>query len=393
MDAKTDTPTAAEMIARARAMIPVLRERAPAAERERRLPKETIADMKQAGLFQVLQPKRWGGYELDMWTYFEIQMALAEGCMSTSWVYGVVGIHPWLIALYADKVGKEIWGEDNNTLVCSSLMPVGVATPVEGGFRYNGRWRYSSGCEHTSWAFLGGSVADNPADRRIFLVPRSDFEIVDTWHVAGLKATGSHDIVVKDAFVPDYRTQSFADNFRGVAPGLAVNKAQLYRLPFGQVFFRGISTASIGALQAMLEAFLEYSKGHTNRSLAAKTADDPIVHLTCAEAAVAIDEMRTILHRNFQILESYAARGEMPPVNLRVAYKFHNSIVAERCASLAVRLFKQAGGAAIYADLPFGRILADLNAARLHLSNQFETTGRTYGATLFGIDNNKDMVL
>jgi 3-hydroxy-9,10-secoandrosta-1,3,5(10)-triene-9,17-dione monooxygenase len=393
MDAKTDAPSTTEMIARARAMIPALRERAPAAERERRLPNETIADMKRAGFFQVLQPKRWGGYEMDMWTYFEIQMALAEGCMSTSWVYGVVGIHPWLIALYADKVAKQIWGDDNNTLVCSSLMPTGVATPVKGGFRYNGRWRYSSGCEHTAWAFLGGAVADNPADRRIFLLPRSNFEIVDTWHVSGLKATGSHDIVVRDAFVPEERTQSYADNFRGIAPGLAVNKAQLYRLPFGQVFFRGISTASIGALQAMLEAFLEYSKGHTNRSLAAKTADDPIVHLTCAEAAVAIDEMRTILHRNFQVLESYAARGEMPPLNLRVAYKFHNSIVAERCASLAARLFKQAGGAAIYADLPFGRILADLNAARLHLSNQFETTGRTYGATLFGIDNNKDMVL
>ena len=392
MDAKT-VPSTIEMIARARAMIPVLAARAPQAERERRLPKETMADMKQAGFFQVLQPKRWGGYEMDMWTYFEIQMALAEGCMSTAWMYGVVGVHPWLMALYADQAAQEVWGEDNNTLICSSLMPTGVATPVKGGFRYNGRWRYSSGCDHTSWAFLGGALADNPNDRRIFLVPRSDFEIVDTWHVSGLKATGSHDVVVKDAFVPEHRTQSYADNFKGVAPGLAVNKAPLYRLPFGQVFFRGVSTASIGALQAMLDAFLEYSKGHTNRSLAAKTADDPIVHLTCAEVVVAIDEMRTILHRNFQVLESYAARGEMPPIELRIAYKFHNSVVAERCSSLAARLFKQAGGASIYADLPFGRILADINTARQHLSNQFETTGRTYGATLFGINNNKDMVL
>src|SRR5262245_28214050 len=164
MDAKTDiaVPSTAEMIARARAMIPALRARAPQAERERRLPNETIADMKEAGFFQVLQPRRWGGYEMDMWTYFQVQMALAEGCMSTAWVYGVVGIHPWLIALFTDEVAQQIWGDDNNTLVCSSLMPTGVATPVQGGFRYSGRWRYSSGCEHISWAFLGGAVADDP---------------------------------------------------------------------------------------------------------------------------------------------------------------------------------------------------------------------------------------
>lgn len=393
MDAKTDTPTATEMIARARAMIPALRARAPQAERDRRLPDETVADMKRAGLFQVLQPKRWGGYEMDMSTYSEVQIALAEGCMSTAWVYGVVGVHPWMIALYADRVAEEVWGEDNNTLICSSLMPMGVATPVDGGFRFNGRWRYSSGCEHTSWSFLGGGVEGNPADSRLFLVPRKDFEIVDTWNVTGLRATGSHDIVVKDAFVPEYRTQKYVDNFNGVGPGQAVNKAALYRLPFGQVFFRPISTSSIGALQAMFDAFIEYGKGRVNRNYGNRTSDDPMVQLLCAEVAAAIDEMKTILHRNFRNLETYASRGELPPLDLRIAYKFQSSIVSERASQLASRLFKAAGSAGIYTDQPFGRIYADITTGRQHLSNQFEITGRTYGATLFGIEGNKDFVL
>ena len=381
------------MIARARAMIPTLRERAPQGERERRLPKETIADMQAAGLFKVLQPRRWGGYELDILTYFEIQMALGEGDMSVAWVYGVVGVHPWFVALLDDRAAQDIWGRDDTTLICSSLMPAGVAKPVDGGFRISGRWKYASGCEHCEWAFLGGTVEGKPDDRRIFVIPNSDYEIVDTWHVPGLKGTGSHDIVVEDAFVPEYRTQKYADNFRGHGPGLALNTSPLYRLPFGQVFFRGVSTGAIGALQGMLDAYLDYGKKRIGRATGTPASEDAVVQLLCAETAVAIDEMKTILHRNFKALEAYAARGEMPPLKQRVEYKFHNAVVAERCSLLAARLFKAAGTAGIAADLPFGRIMSDITVGRQHISNQFEQAGKSYGAFLFGIENNKDFVL
>ena len=374
-------------------MIPMLRERAPQGERERRLPKETIADMQAAGLFKVLQPRRWGGYELEILTYYEIQMALGEGDMSVAWVYGVVGVHPWFVALLDDRAAQDIWGRDGSTLICSSLMPAGVAKPVDGGFRIGGRWKYASGCEHCEWAFLGGTVERKPEDRRIFVIPQSDYEIVDTWHVPGLKGTGSHDIVVADAFVPDYRTQKYSDNFRGYGPGLALNTSPLYRLPFGQVFFRGISTGAIGALQGMLDAYLDYGKKRIGRATGTPASEDAVVQLLCAETAVAIDEMKTILHRNFKALEAYAARGEMPPLKQRVEYKFHNAVVAERCSLLAARLFKAAGTAGIAAELPFGRIMSDISVGRQHISNQFEQAGKSYGAFLFGIENNKDFVL
>src|ERR1041385_5735097 len=272
-------PSAGEMIARTRAMIPKLRERAPQGERERRLPKNTIADMQAAGLFKVLQPKRWGGYELDILTYFETQMALGEGDMSVAWVYGVVGVHPWFVALLDDRAAKDIWGKDNSTLICSSLMPTGVAKPVDGGFRISGQWKYASGCEHCEWSFLGGTVEGSPNDRRVFAIPMRDYEIVDTWHVPGLKATGSHDIVIRDAFVPEYRSQKYSDNFRGVAPGFAVNTSPLYRLPFGQVFFRGVSTGAIGALQAMLDAYLDYGKKRVGRTSGIPASEEAVVQL------------------------------------------------------------------------------------------------------------------
>ena len=394
MLANTKAPSGEEMVARARALIPTLADRVLQGERERRLSNETIADMQAAGLFRVLQPRRWGGYELDILTYFECQMALGEGDMSVAWVYGVVGVHPWLLALYDDRAAADVWGKDDSTLICSSLMPVGTALPADGGFRLSGHWKYASGCEHAQWAFLGGVPPGGAMEeRRIFLVPRGDFEIVDVWRVAGLKGTGSHDIVVKDAFVPAHRTVKFSDNFRGWGPGLATNSGPLYRLPFGQVFFRGVSTGAIGALQGMLNAYLDYGKKRISRLSGTPTSEDPLIQQTCAEVACALDEMKTILHRNFRNLETYAARGEMPPLKLRMEYKFHNAWVAERCTQLAARLFKATGTVGIFEDQPYGRILADINTARQHISNQFEANGRSYGAALFGVEQTKDLVL
>lgn len=384
---------AAEAVARARALKPALMSRAPKDERARCISKDTIADMKATGLLKVLQPRRWGGAELDIHTYFDVQMAIAEGDMSVAWVYGVVGAHPWAMGLFDDRAARDVWGDDDNTLICSSLMPVGTATPVDGGYRISGHWKYASGSSHCDWAFLGATVEGDPGDRRICLVPKRDYQIVDTWHVPGLKATGSNDVIVKDAFVPVHRTLSQSENFRCKGPGQAVNTAALYRLPFGQVFFRGVSTGAIGALQAMLDAFMDFGRGRTYRLTGTKASDDPMMHLLCAETTAAIDEMKTILHRNFSVLEGYAARGEVPPLKLRVEYKFHNGIVAERCSQLAARLFKAAGTAGIAAELPFGRIFNDISVSRQHISNQFEQAGKSFGAMLFGLENNKDMVL
>jgi 3-hydroxy-9,10-secoandrosta-1,3,5(10)-triene-9,17-dione monooxygenase len=314
--------------------------------------------------------------------------------MSTAWVYGVVGVHPWMMAQMEDRAAQDLWGEDDTTLVSSSLMPAGALTRVAGGFRLSGRWKFSSGCQHCGWAFLGVNAARDPAappDRCVLLVPRRDYQIVDTWHVSGLRATGSHDIVVKDAFVPEHRMLQFIDTFRGEAPGLRVNTAPLYRLPFGQIFVRGVSTAALGALKGMLEAFLRYGAARVGRGGA--TAADPVAQLAVAETAAAIDEMKTVLMRDFRTLADHAQRGALPPLELRMEYKLHSALVAERCSQLAARLFRATGGIGIYAEQPFGRVLADINAGRQHISNQFEQIGRACGAVLFGAEPGKDLML
>jgi len=389
----TGIPEPAEIIARARALVPALAERSLDGRRTRRIPDETIADMQRAGLFRALQPKRWGGYEMDLNTFYDVQLALAEGDMSTAWIYGVSGVHPWFMALLDDRAAQEVWGRDTSTLICSSLMPSGKATAAEGGFRLSGHWRYASCCEHCDWVLLGALVgrSEAPPEGRIFLLPRADYERVDTWRVSGLQATGSWDVIVEDAFVPAYRSQSMLDNFLLKGPGQALNTSSLYRLPFGQIFVRGISTAALGALQGMLNALLDYSKTRVTRA-GGRSAENPFVQLLCAETASAVDEMTTILHRNFRNLHSYARRGETPPPEERLRYKFQSTAVTERCTLLAARIFKATGAAGLQEDVPFGGILADLMAARQHISNQFEYVGSSWGGVMFGLES-KDLMV
>ncbi|HKN09048.1 MAG TPA: acyl-CoA dehydrogenase family protein, partial [Pseudomonadota bacterium] len=209
--------------------------------------------------------------------------------------------------------------------------------------------------------------------------------------VSGLQATGSWDIIVEDVFVPAHRSQSMLDNFLLKGVGQAINTAPLYRLPFGQIFVRGISTAALGALQGMLDALVALGKTRVTRA-GGRAAENPFVQLVCAEAAAAIDEMKSTLLRTFRSLHAYAERGETPPLAERLQMKFQSTEVTERCTLLAARIFKATGAAGLSDELPFGGILADLMAGRAHISNQYEYVGSSWGGALFGLPN-KDLMV
>jgi 3-hydroxy-9,10-secoandrosta-1,3,5(10)-triene-9,17-dione monooxygenase len=380
-------PTAELLIARARAMVPHIAACAAEARQARRVSESVVAQIEEAGLFRILQPARWGGYEMKPGTYYDVLIALAEGDMSVGWVYGVLGVHPWLMGLMDERAVRDVWGDDDSVRLCSSLMPVGKAEKVDGGFKLSGHWRFSSGCHYAQWALLGGAAPDI----RLFMVPQAEYRIADAWRVSGLCATGNDDILVDDLFVPEYRTRRMIDNFQCVGAGQATNRSPLYRIPFGQIFFRGVSSPSIGALQAMLDVFVGYAAKRSGPG--GKSADDPVAQQICAEVTAALDEMKLVLRRNMAVLWEFGERGEVPPLPLRQQYKFQSATVSHRCAELATRLMRATGAAGIYDEQPFGKALADINAARQHIANQFEMVGRNFGASILGGKPANDMML
>ena len=369
-------PTADELIARAKAMIPTLKQRARQCTSERNVPKESIAEMKAAGFFRILQPKRWGGYEMHPNVFFEVQKALAEGCMSTGWMYGVLGCHPYELALFHDEAQAEVWGEDSSMLVASTYQPVGQVKTVEGGFRLSGHWGFSTGSVHCGWVLLGALVWPNdvpgsgPPDMRTFLLPRSDYTIgEDAWHVFGLQGTGSHDIIVDDVFVPEYRTHRAVDGFLCQNPGQAANDGPLYTLPWAQVFTRSVSTAAFGGAQAAINAGMAIMQDRVSTNTGKSSKADPILHAALARAISEKSEMETTLRLTFEELMGYAERGEPIPMQKRAFFTYQSSNVVRRLADLVDDIVKLLGGRAIYMTSEIIQPWLDLHAGRAHVAN------------------------
>lgn len=376
-----------ELLGEVRALIPMIAAQAADAARERRVSPAVVAALQQAGVFRVLQPKRWGGFELSPLLLYELEMAVGEGDMSAAWVVGVLGVIPWAVALFDDRAGEEVWGRDDSALICCALRRSGKAVPVDGGYRLSGQWRYASGCAHAAWALLGGGTSGTPDGDYLMLVPRRDFTILDTWHVAGLKATGSNDIVIEDAFIPAYRAHRMVDLFDCKGPGQEVNRAALYRMPFGLVFAGGVSNAAVGALQGMLDRVVASLRaGAANRR-------GPDFSLYCAAAATTIDEAKTLLERNFAALMDYAARGEIPPIDERLKIKYQLSLTTERCRVAAQLLLEATGASGLYDDQPYGRIVADITAGRQHITNSVPLHARDWGEVMLGLPRRHDFML
>ena len=380
-------PTIEELVARAAALIPALRARANQCEAENKVPAATIQDFQDAGFFRILQPRSYGGYELDVEAFYAVQMKVAEGCMSSAWVLGVVAVHNWQLALFDPRAQADVWGEDDSTLISSSYMPRAKVSVVEGGYRISGRWGFSSGVDHCEWAFLGGLVPDadgGAPDYKTFLVPRADFKVDPVWNTIGLGGTGSHDVVIEDAFVPEYRAHRSKDGFDVTSPGLKVNTAPLYRLPFGQVFVRAVSSSSIGALQGALDLYCENGARRLSNTDFSSAAQDPDTLLLIAETASAIDEMKATLFRNFGVLGANAAKGQPTDVNTRLLYRLQSSQISQRCADLISRIFYACGADGITRGNPVARAFADIHAGRTHVANNPTKVGRNMGNVMLG---------
>lgn len=373
-------------------LVPVLRTRSEETAALGRLPDATLNAMQEAGFFRIMQPARYGGFEMDPEVFFRVQMTLAEGCMSTAWVLGVVAIHNWQLALFDDRAQRDVWGDDQSTLISSSYMPVGKVTHVEGGYRLSGNWHFSSGSRHCQWAFLGAMVPPTKEgeapDYRTFLVPRADYDIIDNWNVSGLEGTGSNDIVVKDAFVPEYRTHRAIHGFECNSPGNAVNTHPVYRLPFGQIFVRAVCSSSVGALRGVTNSYISVNKDRVGLNDGNKIATDPDAQMALATAVATVDECETIMFRNFATMLKAAREGETLPIEDRIKMRFDASLVAGKCCDAINTMFIACGAQGIYRDHPLNRAWLDINAGRTHVANNPFKFGRNLGGTLMGGANN-----
>jgi 3-hydroxy-9,10-secoandrosta-1,3,5(10)-triene-9,17-dione monooxygenase len=350
---------------------------------------DTVADFQGAGLFRAMQPKRYGGFELDPGVFYQAATEISAVCGSTGWVFAVIGVHNWHLALFPRQAQEDVWGEDDCKQLSTSLAPTGKVERTPGGFRISGRWSFSSGCDFCDWVALGGVAPPTeegaPPDLRSFLLPRSDYEIDDNWHVMGLSGTGSKDIVVKDAFVPEYRTHSYLDAFHLRNPGMAVNDAPLYRLPFGLVFAATLGAAAIGAAMGALATFRELQQRRLNVRDRSRVSEDPFTQLRLAESAAEIDAARDRMLGNFAEMMRLARAGAEIPLNFRARCRWDIGKATDWSVRAVDRLMMASGGRGIFLDNPIQRAWRDVHAMQAHASNNVERAAAVFGRSEFGL--------
>ena len=371
--AVTDSiPSAEELLERARALAPAIRERARQTALNGDVPPESVAAIREAGLFRILQPKRYSGYEMHPNTFFDVQKILAEACMSTGWIFGVLGCHPYQIGLFDDRAQADVWGENPDMLASSTYQPVGKVEKADGGFYLSGRWGFSSGSTHCGWVLLGALYfpEGGAPDMRTFLLPRSDYKIIPgTWDVFGLQGTGSFDIEVERVFVPEYRTHRSVDGFACTNPGQAVNTGPLYRLPWAQLFTRSVSTSAFGATRAAIKAGTEIMESRVSSNTGKASKADTQLHAALARAIAEVGEMEQTHRAAMTEMMQLAEAGQPVPMEKRALYTYQSSNVVRRMVDLVDDIMKLLGGRAVYMSSPIIQPWLDLNAARAHVAN------------------------
>jgi 3-hydroxy-9,10-secoandrosta-1,3,5(10)-triene-9,17-dione monooxygenase len=348
--------------------------------------------MRRDGLFRSLQPRRFGGHEVGLGAFFDRQMDIAAADMSTGWLFGVMGMLAFHLALFPPEAQTDVWAADPDALLASSYMQTGKAIAVTGGYELGGRWRFASGADYADWFLLGARVdRDEDGEAVVFLIPREDVTVDRSWQTAGLRGTGSQDLSIERCFVPMHRAHSIRERFLGESPGLEVNDAPLYRIPLPQLLVRVISVPAMGALRGGLAALIDYSA--VRQDLAGqRVAANSAVQLTIGDVAADIDEMVAVLHYGIGHLSQAAMEQRDLSLQARMILRLQASRIADRCCHLMHRLFVAAGASGLSSDAPFGRIIADIQASRQHAANQFEPFGQTLGANLLGMDSEDSLL-
>ena len=384
-------PTGARetILDRARELAPRLAERCEDAERLRRLPEQTVRDFHDAGLFRVLQPRRIGGAELDYGILIDLGAAVGRACASSAWTLTNLASHHWMLAMFPPAAQDEIWGADADALIAASfIFPAGRAQKVAHGYEVSGRWPFCTGVDLCGWtmlgAIVGGEDETEPAEYRLFLLPKGDYGIVDTWHAGGLEAIGSNDVEVHGALVPAHRTLAVDAVKGGPTPGAAANPGAVYRIPVFATFPYVRCGTPLGIAAGAIEAFTGTSSQRMTSYTTAVLGDRQAVQIRIAEASACVDAARLVMSGNCAEVQRLAEDGRVPDMLSKVRYRRDGAFTVGLCARAVDLLYEAGGGSAIYLRNRLQRAFRDIHAVRAHIGFNTDTAGSAYGRVALG---------
>ena len=388
----TNQISTAEYHDRIASLSPALRERAAEAEKQRRLSQQTIDELVAAGLYRAYLPARFGGPELFMAEVLPLITQIARACPATAWVLAIMQIHIWLMGLYPQQAQDEVFKDDSDTLVCGVLQPRAMAKRVAGGYELaQTTWPYSSGCDFARWAQVGGMVHqdDGPPEMRVFLLPREEYDIIDDWHVVGLRGSGSKSLATGGTFVPEYRTIRFADAITGeLSKGLSV----LYQSSILPMLCLNPTGPVLGAAFTAIEIFIDHIENRNLPFSLHKQVDSAQAHLILGKAMMQTGSAELMLERGMAMVRDTAEAGELIPLVERNRIRAYSSGAVRQCVAAIESLFLASGGTALQETHPLQQLNRDAKAMALHAALVHENNLELWGASRLGKSLNSEFV-
>jgi 3-hydroxy-9,10-secoandrosta-1,3,5(10)-triene-9,17-dione monooxygenase len=387
--APSPIPTADELVARAKALAPKLRERAVRTERDRSIPRESVEEYIASGLIHALQPKRWGGYEHDHEAAFDIAIELGKStCASSAWVLNYFADHACILAHFPEEAQHDVWSKNRAACIATSAAPTGKVSVASGGYRLNGRWSWCSGLVHCQWIMIGGLIfregEDHP-DMRLFLVPVSEVKQDDTWYCAGLSGTGSITAVLDNVFVPEHRTVTFSTLRDACSPGSKTNTNPIYRTPFIAVHTYALLGPALGSARGGYADFVEWTRQRYLTYTQINIAQHVPVQLKVAEIGAQIDAAELLTRRSLT-----TARKDYTGMTLETRTLLRRDMTyAMRMLRDAMdSLIKISGSSGLMANNSAQRCWRDVHAISSHVVMNWDVPAENFGRTEFGLGVN-----
>ena len=397
MQASGSQHDARNLLAGATALAPQLRDRAAEAERLRRLPPQSVADLNAANIFKVLRSRRYGGAQTSLATFVDVVAALGKGCGSSAWCAGVINAHNWLLGIFPEQAQNDVASDNSAGIVSAVIGPRGKAKrSIDGYILESGFWPFCSGIPFADWVILGASIHDAAGaviDEGDFLIPVCDIQILDDWNVVGLTASGSNSVAAKNVFVPQHRYLSMRGALAGEYPGAAIHEGTLYRSALMPVLALALAPPALGIAEGALEDFMRrlpgkqvaYTQGEVQMQM-------PTTHLQVGEAAVKIGVARTLLHHVAADIEAAASSAEMMDLKRRACARMEVAYAVRQCMEAVEILMLASGGAGIAAGNPVQRAWRDLHAINMHGLMSIETNFEMYGRIVLGLPQNTPLI-
>lgn len=335
----------------------------------RRMSPDLVERFREIGVMRIVQPKRYAGFEADPRVFNEAIYKISRLAPSAGWVTGVVGVHSWNLGLFAERAQQEVWGEDPDVWISSSYGPAGKARKVAGGYELSGRWSFSSGSDYCDWAFVGGMVTsdDGPPARYHFLIPRTDYEVVDVWHPSGLIGTGSNDLVAEQVFVPEYRAMSVADVSERRVPGRESNPGPLFAVPWFSILCNSVVVPLLGMADAAVTDTLEI---HRTKFLANPDVVPGALTLArLTEATASIDHARDFLLNDIGDIYETVAAGNDPTLDQRMRSQRDHIVAVGMAISAVDKAYQSGGPRSIHESNRLQQIWRDAHAGEHHAMN------------------------